>query len=341
MSNSIRSHRRVAALVIWVAGLILFICLGVWNLESSRRDAENRLISEAGRAASQLASLLSASVLEPDEISVRAVVSGAMDDDRIYAIKVDSDHGMIEGQRRNYMWEPVPWDDEIAENSVQGMNTFKVDGQPAGTVNVWLSPRLNDEEDSLLANREILRFILAAAMWTGALLLLLWYWGDFRRFGSALGEKTATPSATPHTDALAAEGKANAAAANSENGDNEPVIDARLGRRHQRRNMDAWLVTAGMFRQTFARGPALISRLYAEGETAGLCHLGRMLEQAAPCVGASRLARAAHKMQEALNDPDCQARAMPVEECAKALDEVLNALCGNGQWRSKPGSIRS
>ena len=28
---------------------------------------------------------------------------------------------MLEGQRRNYQWEPIPWDDEIAENSVQGM----------------------------------------------------------------------------------------------------------------------------------------------------------------------------------------------------------------------------
>ena len=61
-----------------------------------------------------------------------------------------------------------------------------------------------------------------------------------------------------------------------------------------------------------------MSRLYANGEFAGLCHLGRILEKAAPCLGAARLLQAARDMQAALNDPESKERATCVEECATA-----------------------
>ena len=110
--------RRWLALAAWAAGLLLFLLLGLWNLNSSRRDAENRLISEAGRTAAQLAALLSLPAWELDELTARTIVMAAMEDDSIYAVKVQTKRGMLEGQRRNYQWEPVPWDDEIAENTV-------------------------------------------------------------------------------------------------------------------------------------------------------------------------------------------------------------------------------
>ncbi|MEE0816756.1 MAG: hypothetical protein U0M13_13965, partial [Desulfovibrio fairfieldensis] len=96
----------------------------------------------------------------------------------------------------------------------------------------------------------------------------------------------------------------------------------------QRKHADAWQITAGLFRQCFARAPELLSRLYADGETAGLCHLGRMLELAAPCLGATRLTEAARAMQVALNDPQCETAALAVEECMRALEDVLAALGG-------------
>ncbi|MBD5539287.1 MAG: hypothetical protein HDQ94_04740 [Desulfovibrio sp.] len=331
-----RTARRGAALLVWGTGLALLFLLGLWNLESSRRDAENRLSAEAGRMASQLASLLAIPAWDLDEITARTIVTGAMEDERLYAIKVETRQGMLEGQRRNYLWEPVPWDDEISEDSVQGMNPLKVEGQTVGSVEVWLSPRLMGEEEAQLLARERWRFGLAAALWTLALLLLLWLWGDLaalRRLLARVGNPAAREGgeAGERTEPVvlglaprAPEEGAEAGGANAPEA--APPVDRDLGRRLQRKNPDAWRVTAGLFRQTFGRAPGLMQRLYADGETAGLCHLGRMLEQAAPCLGAARLTEAAGRMQAALNDPDCETRALPVEECARALEEVLAAL---------------
>ena len=333
-----RAGRRWIALCLWGAGLALFFILGLWNLESSRRDAENRLIGEAGRTAAQLATLLALPAWELDEITARTIVMGAMEDERLYAVKVETRQGMLEGQRRNYLWEPVPWDDELAENCVQGMNPLRMEGQTVGSVEVWLSPRLNEEEQAQLVARERWRFVLGAALWTLALLLLLWLWGDLSAVRRRLGRLGAAPDA--ETAAAAPEpvvlGLAPRVPEESASGPKAspvtalPAVDPALGRRFQRRNPDAWRVTAGMFRQTFSRAPRLMERLFSDGVTAGLCHLGRMLEQAAPCLGAERLAAAARKMQAALNDPECETRALPVEECARALEEVLAALEGGG-----------
>ena len=333
-----RTARRGAALLVWGAGIALLFVLGLWNLESSRRDAENRLSAEAGRMAAQLATLLALPAWDLDEITARTIVMGAMEDERLYAIKVETRQGMLEGQRRNYLWEPVPWDDELSEDCVQGMNPLRVEGQTVGSVEVWLSPRLMGEEEAQLLARERWRFGIAAAVWTVALLLLLWLWGDLaalRRLMGRLGspatadgvDARATPEPVvlglaPRAPEEGAEQGAPGEAAEA----GRPPVDRDQGRRFQRKNPDTWRVTAGLFRQTFARAPGLMQRLYADGETAGLCHLGRMLEQAAPCLGAERLTEAARKMQAALNDPDCETRALPVEECARALEEVLAAL---------------
>ena len=67
---------------------------------------------------------------------------------------------------------------------------------------------------------------------------------------------------------------------------------------------------------------------YAEDELEGLCHLGRMLLAAAPCLGAVRLEDSAREMLDALEDPGCEARALAVETCAADLEEVLQALRG-------------
>ena len=87
-------------------------------------------------------------------------------------------------------------------------------------------------------------------------------------------------------------------------------------------------MTAALFRQTFAHAPMLMMRLYAEDELEGLCHLGRMLLAAAPCLGAVRLEDSAREMLDALEDPGCEARALAVETCATDLEEVLQALSG-------------
>ena len=374
--------RRRLALAVWAAALLLFLLMGVWNVNEDRQEAENRLGSDAGRMAAQLAALLSLPAWELDELAARTIVMAAMADDSIYAIKVQSNKGMLEGLRRNYQWEPVPWDDEIPENSVQGMNPLKMEGRPVGTVEVFLSPRITDEDLAQKARREVARFSISAAFCTLVLLLLLWHWGDLtrvrvllfmrtpvhpdarKRVGSAAasvagddqppasapvaeGEPAPASAVTAPTDqqeqivppqglvdglaeGLAAPQKEDTAAG--------AVISAELGRAFLLRKPEAWRITAGLFDRTFAHAPGLLLRLYAADDAENLCRLGRILEKAAPCVGAERLASAAHAMQWALNDADAASAAQAVEECELALREVLEALEGLTRKESKPSA---
>ena len=369
MPNISHVLRRRLALAVWVAALLLFLLLGVWNVNEDRQEAENRLGSEAGRTAAQLAALLSLPAWELDELTARTIVMAAMTDESIYAIKVQTPRGMLEGQRRNYQWEPIPWDDEIAENSVQGMNPLKMEGRPVGSVEVYLSPRITDEDLAQKARREVARFCLSALFSTLVLLALLWHWGDLARLKALLLERTAprgtaasgTEPAADSTPAVsmepgladifesgsarshalspqpAAEAQGGSAVPLSEDIAAGAVVSAELGRAFLLRRPEAWRVTAGMFGRTFAPAPDLLLRLYALEDADNLCRLGRILEKAAPCVGAERLASTAHAMQWAVNDSDAASAAQAVEECVLALREVLCALEGQtARKESKP-----
>ena len=115
------------------------------------------------------------------------------------------------------------------------------------------------------------------------------------------------------------------------------VISAELGRAFLLRKPEAWRITAGLFDRTFAHAPGLLLRLYAADDAENLCRLGRILEKAAPCVGAERLASAAHAMQWAVTDSNAASAAQAVEECVLALREVLGALEGQtARKESKP-----
>ena len=102
MSNNFRSNRLWLALAIWAIGLILFIVLGLWNINIGQKNTEDRLLGEAGRIASQLASLLSLHNGELDGFTARAIVTGAMEDENLYAVKIETRQGMKEGRRRKF-----------------------------------------------------------------------------------------------------------------------------------------------------------------------------------------------------------------------------------------------
>ena len=370
MPNISHVLRRRLALIIWAAALLLFMLMGIWNVNEDRQDAENRLGGQAGRTAAQLAALLSLPAWEMDELAARTIVMAAMSDESIYAIKVQTTKGMLEGQRRNYQWEPVPWDDEIAENSIQGMNPLKMEGRPVGSVEVYLSPRITDEDLAQKARREVARFCLSAVFATLVLLALLWHWGDLARLKTLLLERGAQRDAAPSDPAPAAgpmpdlapdtapdmppaiaeslrpQSAAEGQAAEGQDAASSPlsediaagaVVSAELGRAFLLRRPEAWRITAGLFGRTFASAPGLLLRLYAAEDPVNLCRLGRILEKAAPCVGAERLASAAHAMQWAVNDADAASAALAVEECVLALREVLEALEGQtARKESKP-----
>ena len=328
------SIKRLIACGIWLTGVCIFALLALWNIHDSEMDAENRLLAEAGRSAAQLAGVLDLPGYPLNPVSVSPIIRGAMEDEHVYAVRVDDNSGLVAGQRRNYLWDPIPWDDEIPENCVQGVSNLRFNGKIVGSVSIWLSPRIYKEETAQITRREIHRFILLFIMWTLALLLVLLNWGDFHRMFHHFNKKKNDGAQAVLPSPMQKE-----ATVTDKNG--EVLFDAETGRRYQRRNPDSFRVTAGMFRQTFARGPDLISKLYARGEFASLSHLGRMLELAAPCIGATCLLNAARNMQNALNDPENEKQAIPVEECARILTQVLNALNGKEQWlikKSTPGS---
>lgn len=343
-----RKWRRLAALGIWGAGVALLALQVVWGVSAVRRDVESRLISEAGRAAAQVAGLLSQPAWEMDELAVRTVIMSVMEDARIYGIMVQTRQGFFDGMRRNYQWEPVPWDDEITEHAVQGMSQLSMEGQFIGKVEVYLSRREAVAEIRAGRARELWKGALWLVYLTAALLCLYWYWGDiaharrwaYARWQTLRGGEAATAddglAAAPRTppirlglspmddkEGTSAEG-GGAAAVPVEEG--PVVISPDLGRSYQRTHPESWRVTAGLFRQTFERGPRVLTRLYEENELAGLCRLGQTLEKAAPCLGAERLSETARAMQTALNDPQCETQATAVENCSLALREVLTAL---------------
>ncbi|WP_374288521.1 hypothetical protein [Desulfovibrio desulfuricans] len=355
--------RRRLALIVWAAALLLFLLMGLWNVNEDRQEAENRLSSEAGRTAAQLAALLSLPAWELDELAARTIVIAAMADESIYAVKVQTNRGLLEGQRRNYQWEPVPWDDEIAENSVQGMNPLKMEGRPVGSVEVYLSPRITDEDLAQKARREVARFSLSAAFCTLVLLALLWHWGDLARMrlllfdrgpgrfdeqgdapANTAGHASANTACNADSSTAPAVAAGNAAVAaspqavpaahvdvsapQSDGITAGAVISAELGHAFLLRRPEAWRITAGLFGRTFAHAPNLMLRLYAAEDAENLCRLGRILEKAAPCVGAERLTSAAHAVQWAINGADAASVARAVEECVLALREVLDALEG-------------
>lgn len=354
MPNVTPVFRRRLALAVWAAALLLFMLMGVWNVHEDRQEAENRLSSEAGRTAAQLAALLSLPAWELDELAARTIVMAAMADESIYAVKVQTNKGMLEGQRRNYQWEPVPWDDEIAENSVQGMNPLKMEGRPVGSVEVYLSPRITDEDLAQKARREVARFCVAALCSTLVLLALLWQWGDLARLRALLpwrggarpdvdatAPKAAGPESAPAPAQAADAPMVDAGTAQAPLRDDiaaGAVVSADLGRAFLLRRPEAWRVTAGLFGQTFAKAPALLLRLFEDEDAENLCKLGGILEKAAPSVGAERLGSAAHAMQWAVTGADRAAAALAVEECALALREVLTALEG-AQSGTASGSL--
>ncbi|MDE5831980.1 MAG: hypothetical protein K2H64_03190, partial [Desulfovibrio sp.] len=166
MAHSAHYKKSMIALLFWAIGLFFF--LGVWqhSYSTAQKDAESRLLNEAGNLAAQLARLLAAPENSMDETAIRAIIAGAMEDESVYAVKAENNDGDVIGSRRNYMWEPAPWDDEIAEDCVQGSNTLKYGGRTVGKIEVWISMRRAREELSIFAGREAWKLFYSCFLWT-------------------------------------------------------------------------------------------------------------------------------------------------------------------------------
>lgn len=301
---------------------------GLWAVWQYRTDAEARLLSEAGRAAARVAGLLSLSGGSPGAAAALVAADVAMDDDRVYGIRIQAAGVPQAGMRRNHQWEPVPWDGEIMEETVQGMSQIKEEGRPVGSVEIYMSRRLTREECALAVRAEAARFALNALFFSGLLVWLLRRYGDLARLSRFFRERWrgGRPEQERAAPVRAGELAREGAPALPPPPPSPGAVDLAKGRRYMETHKEAVHITAGLFRQSFRHAPALMGRLFARGAAAELSHLGRLLEVAAPCLGAETLTAAAAAMQRALNDPRCETPALAVEACARALDDVLTAL---------------
>lgn len=308
-------YRHWLALACWLLAVLVLLAQAAWNVMAERDAAQRRLQSEAGRMASRFSLLLDLNG-DISELGAAALVTGFMEDQRLYAVTVQVGDSLFYGQRRNAHGEPVPWDGEITEDTVQGMSPLRREGRPVGSVEVYLARQLVREGSDTVLWREGWRLACNVLLLTVFLCALYASWGDLGRWRArCLGYWHRQEEGGKGRTGMPAPGGGTA-------------VDMALGRKFQQAGPVGWHVTAGLFRQTFAHAPTLMLRLYTEDELEGLRHLGRMLATAAPCLGAVRLEESAREMVRALEDPAAEERGLAVETCVAHLEEVLRALSG-------------
>lgn len=329
MSEKKRSPYRLVPLALWAAGVILSLVLGIWNYNAQYAQSNARQMTTAVEIADCLASLLGHSEYAFNEQSASAVITAAMINEDVTAVRVSKQNQFLAGRLRQEGDLPRDWDGKwVGGDLVQGIGQVTRQGNVVGNVEVYLSEFRTRTELGMVRNREIVRFFFFLLFLTVPVLVWYWHTGDLtwladnaqdyaRNLRNSKRRQRSTENILleltrrVNNDGSWADGSPLAA--------NAQAPEMAVCRQ----------VTGTFFAIHFANAPALMNRLYAESSPAaidGLCHLGRLLEQAASCLGAPELELTARDMQFALNNPVCETPALAVDNCACALDDVLAAL---------------
>lgn len=284
--------------------------------------SEQILAQRVSVVAEELSSLLSIVGGNLDVTVARALVFAAMRDPELYAVKVAQGDSLLEGQRRGIHGALEPWDGVLNERTVQAIRPIESDSGPVGTVEVYL--RVDQTLDFVHAAnvQEMTRFLLSLFFSTGCYLLYLCSIGELATFSQSmrhLGQSLvgwikkfgAKPSQEPGNV--------------SPQSDQGLAIDLEAARILQKAEVLNPNVTAVLFFHVFAHTPQILTRLVAEENTEALQHLVGLLEQAAPCVGAFVLQKAAHAACQAIERGE-NLFCCEVEACILALENVLKAL---------------
>lgn len=329
MSEEKKSAYRLLPLGLWAGGVILSLLLGVWNYNAQDDQGYAQQMTTAVELADSLASLLGHSEYNFDEKSASAVITAAMVNEDVVAVKISRQGQILVGRIRHEGGQPRDWDGEWSgAKVVQGIGQVTRNGRVVGSVDVYLSDFKVRAELVTVRNREIVRFFLFLLFLTAPVLVWYWHSGDLtwladnaqgyarKLRGNRRKQRSTENILLELTRRINHDGKL---ADDSPLAANVQVPDMATCRQ----------VTGTLFAIHFAHAPALMNRLYAESSPAaidGLCHLGRLLELAAACLGAPDLELAARDMQFSLNNPFCETPALVVDNCASALDDVLAAL---------------
>lgn len=161
-------------LALWTLLMALLMALTAWQIHATRLDAVQRLQADAQRMAARTARILAVPAWEINEVLARSLVMTEMEDNRVYGIVVNDHIGFLEGQRRNENWESMPWDDLVPDSMVEGEHALELEEKTVGSVRVYLSPRLLEEDMSAFWWREMARFGISATIFLLFLIGALW-----------------------------------------------------------------------------------------------------------------------------------------------------------------------
>jgi len=297
---------RFAALT---AFLVLLVISSAWEMHTLRHDGEIRLQQDAAAQAKRAGLHLAGVSWQMDAPAARSFIFVEMEDLRLAAILIYDREGLLEGMRRNGLWEPVPWDDLTPENSVEASAPIMMEDVPVGEVIIYLSRRALDEELSAGARRELVRVTALAALPCIALTLLLWQLAT-RRAAQGPQPLSSAESLNPSLD----RGQAAVTAPPLRLPPDWDREEARL----------AYLEACRVFIREQQSGTALLCRLTAREDWGELRAAARSLREAALSLNALPLAAAALSVQEAALSNTASA-AWRVEACIPALAQLLTA----------------
>jgi len=279
------------------AFLALLVISSAWEMRTLRHDGAIRLQQDASTLAKRASLHFAGISWEMDAPAARRSIFVEMEDIRLAGMLIYDREGLLEGMRRNRLWEPVPWDDLVPENSVEASASLMMEDVPVGKVVVYLSRRTLDEELSAKARRELVRVAALAVVPCIAMAQLLWQLAVRRTtHRSSFEEHGDAPSAPLHVPP---------------NWSND---DARL----------AYLDACRAFIRDQHGSTVLLYRLVAREDWGELRAIARALHEAALALNAHHLAEAALSMQEAAL-ANTAAAARHVENCIPALAQVLRA----------------
>lgn len=100
-------YRRWVALACWLLAILLFLAQAAWNIMAERDAAQNRLQNEAGRVASRFTHLLGLHG-ELTAVSTDALVTGLMEDQRLYAVTVQVGDSLFPASAAMRTGRPCP-----------------------------------------------------------------------------------------------------------------------------------------------------------------------------------------------------------------------------------------
>jgi HPt (histidine-containing phosphotransfer) domain-containing protein len=314
---------RSAALTAFLA---LLVISSAWEMHARRHDGELRLQQDAQSLAKRASLHLAGVSWEMDAPAARGFIFVEMEDLRLAAMLIYDRTGLLEGMRRNNLWEVVPWDDLMPENCVEAAAPVMMEDVQVGEVILYLSRRALDEELSAGARREFARVAALALIPCIALALLLWRLAAHR---AACSAQTPPASPAPPVSSLPQ-------AAMSSGSKGSPVDEKReaapaplhlppdWNREEVRR---AYFKECRAFLREQQAGAALLCRLAAREEWGELREAARALREAALALNAPPLAAAALSVQEAAL-ADTASAARHVERCIPVLIRVFHELEG-------------